>query len=111
MTQLEEGRSPVVLTERTEHLGFLADALRKVARHVVVLKGGMGAGERRELGSGSRRSRVVRSESSSPPGQVSLNEGPGSLQETDRAALKMSGGIPCLRRQVKAMGREPSWRT
>lgn len=36
------GRSPVVLTERTEHLSKLAEALTRVVRNVVVLQGGMG---------------------------------------------------------------------
>lgn len=36
------GRSPVVLTERTEHLEMLADRLRPGVRHVIVLRGGMG---------------------------------------------------------------------
>ncbi len=45
---LEERRSPVVLTERRDHLEFLADRLRRVARNVVVLRGGMGVRQRRE---------------------------------------------------------------
>ncbi|MDA0811488.1 MAG: DUF559 domain-containing protein [Verrucomicrobia bacterium] len=36
------GRSPVVLTERTEHLEMLATQLRSRVPNVVVLKGGMG---------------------------------------------------------------------
>jgi superfamily II DNA or RNA helicase len=40
---LEEGRSPILLTERKEHLAFFANRLERVARHVVVLQGGMGA--------------------------------------------------------------------
>lgn len=39
---VQEGRSPVVLTERTEHLAFLAAELRKAVTHVIVLQGGMG---------------------------------------------------------------------
>ncbi len=39
---IRQGRSPVVLTERTEHLGRLADHLRPLVRHVIVLQGGMG---------------------------------------------------------------------
>ena len=34
---LEEGRSPLLLTERTDHLEFFATELARVARHVVVL--------------------------------------------------------------------------
>jgi len=49
---LEEGRSPIVLTERKDHLEFLADRLRSFTRHLVVLKGGSSAKQRREtLGS------------------------------------------------------------
>jgi len=48
ITSLEEGRSPVLLTERRDHLDFLAERLRRVARNVVVLKGGAGAKARRK---------------------------------------------------------------
>ncbi len=44
---VEQGRSPVVITERKEHLEFLAAALSKATKNVVVLKGGMGAKQRR----------------------------------------------------------------
>jgi hypothetical protein len=47
---LEEGRSPVLLTERRDHLGYFAEQLRGFVRHLVVLQGGMAAKERRELG-------------------------------------------------------------
>ena len=43
---LEEGRSPIVLTERKDHLHYLATRLEKFARHLVVLRGGMSARER-----------------------------------------------------------------
>jgi superfamily II DNA or RNA helicase len=46
---LEEGRSPIVLTERRDHLDYLADQLRPVARNLVVLRGGMTARKRREV--------------------------------------------------------------
>jgi len=46
---LEEGRSPILLTERKDHLDLLAGRMRKFTRHLVVLKGGMGARERREV--------------------------------------------------------------
>jgi len=39
---INNGRSPVVLTERTEHLEMLADRLRPEVHHVIVLRGGMG---------------------------------------------------------------------
>lgn len=40
---LEAGRSPVVITERKDHLELLAGRLSKFAKNVVVLRGGMGA--------------------------------------------------------------------
>lgn len=46
---LGEGRSPLLLTERREHLELFAERLGRVARHVVVLHGGMTAKERREV--------------------------------------------------------------
>jgi len=44
---LAEGRSPILLTERKDHLEYLANRLRGVARHLVVLRGGMTPTERR----------------------------------------------------------------
>ena len=38
---LREGRSPLVLTERNEHLDTLADQLSPEVRNLVVLRGGM----------------------------------------------------------------------
>ena len=43
LTALEAGRSPVVITERKDHVTILADLLSKFARNVIVLRGGMGA--------------------------------------------------------------------
>jgi superfamily II DNA or RNA helicase len=40
---LEAGRSPVIITERKDHLDALAGRLSKFATNVVVLRGGMGA--------------------------------------------------------------------
>jgi len=40
---LEDGHSPILLTERKEHLDYFATRLARVARHLVVLQGGMGA--------------------------------------------------------------------
>jgi superfamily II DNA or RNA helicase/very-short-patch-repair endonuclease len=37
-----EGRSPVVLTERTEHLEALAELLSPKVKHLITLRGGMG---------------------------------------------------------------------
>ena len=45
---VESGRCPLLLTGRTEHLQFFASRLAGVARHVFVLKGGMGKKLRRE---------------------------------------------------------------
>jgi superfamily II DNA or RNA helicase len=45
---LEAGRSPVVLTERRDHLEHFAERLQRFAKHLVVFHGGMKARERRE---------------------------------------------------------------
>ena len=44
---LEAGRSPLLLTGRKEHLEFFAAGVEGFARHVFVLKGGMGKKQRR----------------------------------------------------------------
>ncbi len=46
---LAAGRSPLVLTSRTEHLKRLAERLSGIAPQVFILKGGMGARQRRKL--------------------------------------------------------------
>ena len=46
---IRDGRSPLVLTERKEHLDELAANLEKHVRHVVVLKGGTGIKESRAI--------------------------------------------------------------
>ncbi|HHT9146847.1 MAG TPA: DEAD/DEAH box helicase family protein, partial [Candidatus Wunengus sp. YC61] len=38
---LEEGRSPILLTERREHLELLAEKLRPFVKNIIILKGGM----------------------------------------------------------------------
>lgn len=43
LSTLEEGRSPIVITERKDHVAMLAGRLSKFARNVIVLQGGMGA--------------------------------------------------------------------
>jgi superfamily II DNA or RNA helicase len=48
---VNEGRSPILLTERRDHLEYFADKLRNVVRHLVVLRGGMTAKERAEIAS------------------------------------------------------------
>ena len=39
---IKDGRSPIVLTERTEHLSKLEELLGSECKHLIVLKGGMG---------------------------------------------------------------------
>jgi superfamily II DNA or RNA helicase/very-short-patch-repair endonuclease len=41
LQSVEEGRSPLVLTERNEHLDALTERLSKSVKHLVVLRGGM----------------------------------------------------------------------
>jgi superfamily II DNA or RNA helicase len=45
---LEEGRSPILLTERKEHLEYFANQLRKFTRNLIVLQGGRSAKRRRD---------------------------------------------------------------
>jgi len=49
ISALEEGRSPVILTERREHLSLLADRLSPRVKDLIVLSGGMGQKERRRV--------------------------------------------------------------
>lgn len=46
---LEARRSPVVITERKDHLDAIAARLTKFAKNVIVLKGGMGAKQRQQV--------------------------------------------------------------
>jgi superfamily II DNA or RNA helicase len=46
LSALESGRSPVVITERKDHLQAIAERLSRFAKNVIVLKGGMKAKER-----------------------------------------------------------------
>ena len=46
---LEDGRSPILLTERKDHAQYFADRLDRFARNVLLLRGGMGARQRREV--------------------------------------------------------------
>lgn len=46
---LAEGRSPVLLTERRDHLEYFAERLQDRVRHLVILRGGMSAKLRREV--------------------------------------------------------------
>jgi superfamily II DNA or RNA helicase len=46
---LSAGRSPLVLTSRTEHLDSLAGQLHRSCSHVFIMRGGMGAKQRKKL--------------------------------------------------------------
>ena len=46
---LVEGRSPILLTERKDHLAFFAEQLRDTVLNMVVLHGGMGIKKNREV--------------------------------------------------------------
>jgi superfamily II DNA or RNA helicase len=46
IASLEERRSPILLTERRDHLEYFAERLQKFARHLVVLHGSMTARKR-----------------------------------------------------------------
>jgi superfamily II DNA or RNA helicase len=49
ISAVEEGRSPVVITERTEHLEILVCGLSKAMKNVIALRGGMGARQRKAV--------------------------------------------------------------
>ncbi|MBI2477887.1 MAG: DUF559 domain-containing protein, partial [Planctomycetia bacterium] len=49
LRSVREGRSPLVLTERREHIESLAASLEADVEHVVVLQGGAGIKESREI--------------------------------------------------------------
>ena len=46
---LAEGRSPILLTERKDHLEYLAGELRDTVKNLVVLHGGMGVKQRHKV--------------------------------------------------------------
>lgn len=46
---VQEGRSPLVLTGRTEHLAHFDAMLSGIVKNVFVLKGGMGRRQRKEI--------------------------------------------------------------
>lgn len=50
LSALEAGRSPLLLTERKEHLTHLASRLEGFARNVIVLRGGLGKKQRQQIG-------------------------------------------------------------
>ena len=49
LLSLEEKRSPLLLTERTEHVEYLAGRLEKFARNVIAMRGGLGKRQRAEV--------------------------------------------------------------
>jgi len=49
LSALEEGCSPLLLTERTEHVDEFAERLKGFAKNVIVFKGGTGKKQRNEL--------------------------------------------------------------
>jgi superfamily II DNA or RNA helicase len=49
---LVEGRSPIVLTERREHVLFLAEQIRAFAKNVFVMQSDMGVRQRKQLQDG-----------------------------------------------------------
>ncbi len=49
VSALEEGRSPVLLSERREHVDYFAERLTGVARNLVVFRGGMGVKQRQQV--------------------------------------------------------------
>ena len=46
---LAQGHSPILLTERKDHLEYFAARLSNATKHVIVLQGGTGAKRRREI--------------------------------------------------------------
>ena len=52
LTALEAGRCPLILTERRDHLETLRARFERFTRNLVVLHGGMAAGERRSVQAG-----------------------------------------------------------
>ena len=47
LAALEAGRNPLLLTERRDHLEYLASCFKGAARNITVLRGGMTAADRR----------------------------------------------------------------
>lgn len=47
LTALEAGRSPIILTERRDHLERLQERFKKFVKNLVVLRGGLGGADRR----------------------------------------------------------------
>jgi hypothetical protein len=49
LSSLEAGRSPLLLTERKDHLDLLTERLKNFAKNVIVFKGGLGKKQRQDL--------------------------------------------------------------
>ncbi|WP_442950223.1 DEAD/DEAH box helicase family protein [Paenibacillus sp. FSL P4-0081] len=49
LTCLDEGRSPLLLVERTAHAEYFAERLHAFAKNIIVLRGGMGKKQREAL--------------------------------------------------------------
>ena len=49
LRSIKAGRSPILLTERTSQVDDFASRLTGLVKHIVVLKGGMGAKQRRGI--------------------------------------------------------------
>ena len=49
ISAVDRKRSPILLTERKEHLMFLAERLSPFVKNLIVLKGGMGQKQRRQM--------------------------------------------------------------
>jgi hypothetical protein len=64
---LRNRRSPLVLTQRNDHLDRLASQLSGSIRHLLVFRGGMGRKQRRRLPISSRRFHRMRNASSCRP--------------------------------------------
>jgi len=47
LAAVADGRSPLVLTERTDHLALLAERIGSSVSHLIVMRGGMGVKQRR----------------------------------------------------------------
>lgn len=49
LNALEQGRSPILLTERTTHVEYFENRLKNFAKNVIILRGGMGKKQRETL--------------------------------------------------------------
>ncbi|MCL2009631.1 MAG: DEAD/DEAH box helicase [Synergistaceae bacterium] len=55
LSTVEQGRNPVAITERTDHLERLSGLLKPHVQHLITLRGGMGAKQRHEVDSWLRQ--------------------------------------------------------